>query len=90
MSGAFTSRLRLTDLITSTPAYSYVDFIPGSAPAYLEGRLFYDNNKKSLSYYTDISGSSMEIGFETWTRVRNSTGSTVVIGSPVIISGATG
>ncbi len=55
---------------------------------YLEGRIFYDNTSKSLSYYNDAHDVTVNLGQESLTRVFNSTGSTVTNGQVVYISGA--
>lgn len=61
-----------------------------TAPAFTEGMLWYDTDDKALSYYNDVSASSMQIGFESWVRVRNVTGVTITNGSVVVINGASG
>ena len=77
--------------VLGTPQPSqYIDFAATSAPAQVAGRLWYDTDQKALSYYNDITGSSNQIGFEQWIRVRNSTGSTIADGSVVYVNGASG
>ncbi|MBI5654189.1 hypothetical protein HZC53_00830 [Candidatus Uhrbacteria bacterium] len=67
----------------------YIDFATTTAnPAYLEGRLFYDNTEKALSYYNDSSDVTLNIGQENFIRVRNMTGSTIPNGKAVYISGS--
>lgn len=61
-----------------------------STPTWVEGRLFYDQNSHSLAYYNDASNVTVNVGRESITRVRNSTGSTILNGRVVYISGATG
>jgi len=56
-------------------------------PAYSEGRVFYDKNKKALSYYNDESDITVNIGQEVLIRVRNETGATISNGSVVYPSG---
>lgn len=56
--------------------------------AYLEGRTFYDTNKKSLIYMNDDSGERVNVGGDTITRVVNQTGGTLTAGTPVIESGS--
>ena len=68
----------------------YVAFTPSAAPAYAEGRLFYDSTAKTLTYYNDNSQMSLNIGQENVVRVRNQTGSTITEGSVVYVNGATG
>jgi hypothetical protein len=69
---------------------NYLNFTPSAEPAYQEGRIWYDTDKKALSYYSDISGSSLQIGFEQWIKVRNNTGSTILDGEVVKLNGAQG
>ncbi|MEJ0021750.1 MAG: hypothetical protein WDN47_04210 [Candidatus Doudnabacteria bacterium] len=66
---------------------NYIDFTNLTAPAYKEGRLFYDPVSKSLSFYNDLSGLSLHIGQTLWTRVKNVTGATIPKGSSVYFSG---
>jgi len=68
----------------------YTAYTPTTAPSYAEGRVFYDSSAHTLNYYNDNSQMSLNIGQEQIVRVRNQTGSTIVNGSVVYISGATG
>ncbi len=79
-----------TNLNTDKLEKTSADLEPQSAPAYQEGRLWYDLDEKALSYYNDISASSMQVGFEQWVRVRNNTGSLIPDGSVVYVNGALG
>ena len=58
----------------------------GHAP-YKEGRLFYDNEHKTLNYYSDISGIPHEIGLQEYQRVWNNTGSAIAKGAALYFSG---
>lgn len=78
------------DTATQGIVSDVVDFDPQTAPAYLRGRVWYDSDTESLSYYDDISGTSNQIGKEEHVRVRNTTGVTITNGSVVYVSGATG
>lgn len=64
---------------------SYQDNANVAAPAFQEGRLWYDSTQKALSYYNDITNNTIHIGQETQLKVRNSTGSTIGKGVPVYI-----
>lgn len=64
---------------------SYQDNASVAAPAFQEGRLWYDSTQKALSYYNDITNNTIHIGQETQLKVRNSTGSTIGKGVPVYI-----
>lgn len=59
-------------------------------PAYQEGRLFYDNEEKALSYYTDINGITVNVGQEHLIKVRNVNGSPLVDGDVVYVFSANG
>jgi len=74
-----------------SPNVNNIDFdtITGS-PAYLEGRLFYDNVDKALAYYNDVNGVTVNIGQENLVRVYNNTGSTIFNGKVCYINGAFG
>ncbi|MFA5186170.1 MAG: hypothetical protein WC551_06800, partial [Patescibacteria group bacterium] len=97
--GAFTVQSNLT--VTGTTALQgltfnnatglYVDFTTSTVnPAYLEGRLFYDNVEKALSYYNESADVTVNIGQETILHVENDTGSTILNGQAVYISGSDG
>jgi hypothetical protein len=66
------------------------DYTPITAPAWIEGRSFYDNSAKSLVVYDDVEGTSLNVGQELILRARNNTGATILNGSVVYITGATG
>ena len=66
------------------------NFTPVTAPAYLEGKVFYDTDAKTLAYYNDNSQMTVNIGQEQIVRVRNQTGTTIPDGTVVYINGATG
>lgn len=61
-----------------------------SVPTYNKGLVYWDNTDNALSYHTDISGTSIQIGQEMVVRVINKTGSTITNGQVVYISGAQG
>lgn len=77
--------------ITAT-SLSSVDYITldnsVSAPAFVEGRLFYDNVNEALAFYNKEPDITLQIGQEEWVRVYNNTGSTIDNGTPVYISGS--
>lgn len=69
----------------------YLDLQTDAAkPAWLEGRIFYDDDAKSLSVYNDQSEVTHNLGRELFTRATNKTGSTILNGKLVYISGAQG
>ena len=65
-------------------------FTSGAAPAYTEGRVFYDSTANTLCYYNDNSQMTVNIGQENVVRVRNRTGTAMTQGQVVYINGATG
>ena len=79
--------------IADNLATNYIDFNTGleseNVPQ-VAGRVYYNDKYKALSVYNDISGSSLQLGHEDWTRVYNNSGSTITSGTPVYITGATG
>jgi hypothetical protein len=99
--GVALSDLTVTGTTTVDPTGELLDFSGGtadfqdfnttlSAALYKEGRLFYDTDTKTLNYYNDISGVTMNLGEELWLRVVNKTGVTITDGSVVYVSGAQG
>ena len=68
----------------------FKDFTPITAPAYQEGRVWYDSDDNALSYYDNYSGTSIQLGKELVIDARNNTGSTILDGQVVYISGSTG
>jgi len=65
-------------------------YSPLTSPTYAKGLVFYDNSSESLAYYDDISGTTNNINYEQSLRARNNTGSTILNGSVVYITGALG
>lgn len=58
-----------------------------SPPTQKEGRLFYDNARKSMAYGSDLTGITPRPPFEGLIRVINTTGSTILKGKPVYVNG---
>jgi len=63
-------------------------FTGGSAPSYVQGKLVYDTDNESLTFFNNDSAISLQVGQEEWTRVINKTGSTIANGAAVYINGA--
>lgn len=82
----------VTDLTATVGGIqSFIDFNSGIANAgYLEARVFYDMEKKALSYYNDESDTTINIGQEIVIRVRNDSGVTIMNGQAVRVIGSTG
>ena len=76
---------------TATPEHVGLDLTDGlSNPTYKEGRIFYDDTKKAISYYNDISDITINLGQELLIKVCNETGSTIPNGSIVYPAGVSG
>ena len=61
-----------------------------NVPAWLEGRVYYDNASHTLSYFNDQPDVTVNVGQEQHVRVVNKTGVTITNGAAVTISGAQG
>ena len=59
-------------------------------PTYQKGLLFYDETTESMAYYDDIAGTTVNLAQEQFIRARNDSGVTILNGSVVYITGATG
>lgn len=58
-----------------------------AAPTYAQGKLAYDTDNESLTFFNNDSNVGLQIGQEAWIRVRNDSGSSIANGSAVYISG---
>ncbi|MFA6325439.1 MAG: hypothetical protein WCX46_04405, partial [Candidatus Paceibacterota bacterium] len=67
---------------------NYVDFTSTSNPTYSEGRLFYDDEVKSLAYYNNSADVTVNIGQENLIRVHNNSGSNILNGQVVQVNGS--
>ncbi|MBV1929800.1 MAG: hypothetical protein KUG81_09865 [Gammaproteobacteria bacterium] len=56
-------------------------------PSHSEGLVFYDNTKKSLSYYNDESDTTVNLGQELIVKVYNNNGAIITNGTAVRLSG---
>jgi len=65
---------------------NYENFTPTTAPAYSEGRVWYDSTEKALAYYNDSSSIAVHISQDLIVKVINNTGSTIPNGSPVYVT----
>ena len=59
-------------------------------PSHAEGRLFYDKAFGALAFYNEESDITLQIGQEDYIRVYNDTGSTILNGTPVYLTGESG
>jgi hypothetical protein len=76
--------------VKAFPGGDFVDITPGSSQAYLEGRLFYDEDADAMAYYTFTEDVTLQIGQELWVRIKNETGIEITDGQAVYIDGAVG
>jgi len=68
-----------------------VDFASGlSAPAWREGRVFYDSDNHTFGLYVDMPDVTLQLGQETYIRVVNKTNAQIDNGTVVAITGAHG
>lgn len=58
-----------------------------AAPAYEDGKIYYDSTDKALSFYNDEVDVKLKIGQENWIRVYNDSGGTITNGSICYASG---
>lgn len=72
--------------------YDIIKYNPISAPTYAEGNTYYDITDKSLSYQTDESDVTLNIGKEMFLppKCTNNEGATIVNGQAVYVSGSDG
>jgi len=85
--GAITSQ-DIRDLIVSVKTIN-PELITGLAnPAHQEGKIFYDDEHKAVSYYNENSDVTVNIGQELLLRIINTTGGTIEDGTIVYVSGA--
>lgn len=72
-----------------TGVYPYIDFLTGNAaPPWHEGRVFYDDDNKTLAVYNDESDVMLQLGQEIYIRAKNVTGDVLLNGTLVYIDGA--
>ncbi len=74
-----------------TPSPDYIQFNTDMvAPPHVEGRLYYDAVERTLNYYTDIVGTTVNLGQESLVKVLNKSGATIPDGTVVYLSGVQG
>jgi hypothetical protein len=79
--------LSTTPTLTTPVQASYEDWTGIAAPAYSEGRVWYDSAAHALTYFNDSATDPVHIGQDLQIKVINNTGSTIANGSPVYITG---
>ena len=93
---ALTSSYAINPVISgSISGANFIDFstdyiIGTNAPAWKEGRLFYDSGSGALAFYNWEQDVTLNIGQESWLRARNQTGVTITNGSVVRLDSAIG
>lgn len=77
--------------ITKVGFRDYYDFEPQAVePAHQIGRIFYDEAEHTHTAYSDLEGTSLQIGEELRGRLTNDTGATLADGVAVAVTGAIG
>ena len=74
-------------LITSTPNFGGIKLTPTTNQTEDEGYFFYDDDKKTITLFNDISNTSIQLAREFRIRACNNTGSTLVDGLVVYVDG---
>lgn len=77
-----------TNLFVKDSIFMYAQL--AYTPPWYEGKVFYDNVERTLAYYNDAVGMTVNIGQESIVRVDNKTGANISDGKVVYISGAHG
>jgi hypothetical protein len=78
-------------LTIGTAVPDLVSFNTGAAaPAWAAGQMFWDAADGTVTLDTEITNVRQQIGQEIYVKARNHTGSTIVNGTVVYVSGATG
>jgi hypothetical protein len=90
--GANLTNLAVANNITANTltlnANGYIKFNATTAkPTFSEGLLYYDNEEHTIVLYGDGTEFEINVGQREWIRCRNSTGSTIVKGKPVYVTG---
>lgn len=67
-----------------------IKLTPITTPTYEKGLVYFDDTNDCISFLDSISGTSVQVGYEVLMRARNNTGTTILNGSVVYISGAIG
>jgi len=71
----------------SNVAAPYLDFATSTAaPAYREGRVFWDKDNGCLALYPEVSDPILQIGQENWVRVKNAEVATMTNGQVVYLT----
>ncbi len=79
------------DLTMDTLSTDYIDLTTGLAePTYSEGRLFYNDDAKTLSFYLDEEDVTVDISREMHIRVFNDSGAEIVDGAAVYLDDSQG
>ena len=83
-----TDNVTFADITADTvKSLNYIEF-DGTAPSYTEGRLWYDSANGALAMYGDENDITLQVGQETYIRVYNNTGATIVNGTPIYYTGS--
>lgn len=64
--------------------------VAAAAPAHTPGHVHWNATEGTVELDTSVSGVTLQVGQENYIKVRNTTGATIVNGTPVRITGAQG
>ena len=77
--------------VGTTTSTQYLQYnISPSTPSHTEGLSYWNHTSGVVNIMSDIAGCVLQVGLETWVRVYNSTGSTIVAGTAVYVTSASG
>ena len=82
------NKLHLTG---GTVGVNVLDFVPtDTPPTGNQGQVYFDSADDTLVVYNSIAGTALQVGQETWYKVKNQSGSNIPDGTLVQASGADG
>ena len=82
-----TTPLAILTVNGETYSNTFLTQVNAAKPAWQEGRFFYDIAEKTMAYYNDHNGVTLNVGQEEWVRAFNATGASIINGSAVYING---
>jgi len=81
-------------LITgSISTVNHIDFIEATGltvPSSVEGRIYYDQDEKSLTVFSSFNDNGIQVGQESVFHITNNSGTTINVGQLVMFSGSIG
>ena len=86
-SGANSDITALSGLTGAISSPTAINFTGAASPSYAQGKLVYDTDNQSPTFFNNDSNISTQVGQTTWVRIINNTGVTITKGAAVYISG---